>query len=309
MRKSAFVVLLLLSAPLLAGCSGKAAKNGDDLGANADNINVKATPTTGVIRGIVVDTAIRPVAGIRVTTLMDGKPMATNTTVTGSFGFEGLKAGTYFLKTHKAGYADTQSSVDVVAGDSSPALTKIQVIADASTQPSFDVLIFKGFLQCSVLTGPFFTPCYVPAFVDPVPGITVGEDNSYTTLNITGNVTYLEVDMVWNPTQAFGQDLYFNACYDQKSYPDHCSMFKGGASPLVTNVTGRDAYEFERSHQVYFEAATQGVGDVLPDNQVTRDPGGVSINQDFVAYFVVCHSFQPPAGYSFANDGEPKVPA
>ncbi|HUR61543.1 MAG TPA: carboxypeptidase-like regulatory domain-containing protein [Candidatus Thermoplasmatota archaeon] len=309
MRMTRLALLLLVASASLAGCSGKAAKTAaDGLDANAAGIDVKATDTTGVIRGVVVDTGIRPIGNVQVTTQTEGRTLMTNTTPTGAFGFEGLPAGTYFLKTHKAGFADTQSSVDVKAGDSTPALTKIQLVADASTAPSFDIYVFKGFMQCSILTGPFFQPCYMPA-IGPLPEVVVGDDHSYTQVNITGNVTYLEVDMVWTPTQSFGTELYFNACYDQKSYPDHCLMYMGGASPLVTNVTGSDAHKYEQSGQVYFEAATHGVGDVLPENDVRRDPGGASINQDFVVYFVVCHGFQPPAGYSFARDGEPKVPA
>src|ERR1041385_8203063 len=96
---------LLLASVAFAGCAGSArSPSGDPL----QDVHVAATATTGVIRGIVVDIAIHPVAGART--------LRTNSSATGAFGFQGLPAGTYFIEAHRRGYATSRTGVDVEAG-------------------------------------------------------------------------------------------------------------------------------------------------------------------------------------------------
>ncbi|MEA3142808.1 MAG: Carboxypeptidase regulatory-like domain [Thermoplasmata archaeon] len=296
------LVAALLATALLAGCSGKATGNaGSSLDQAAKDLDVKATATTGVIRGVVVDTAIRPVVGLKVTTQSKGQAVSAETSNAGAFAFEGLAAGTYFLKTHKAGYEDTQTSVDVAAGESAPAVTKIQVTADPSSKPSVDLFHFKGFMECSAvagtpLTGGFFTPCENPAT-----GAPVGNENSHTAFNVTGNTTWVQGTLIWNPTNPLGAELYYNLFYSQSDYPASIVGFGRGPSPLQVDVNGTDANKFGESGHILFEGAAS--------RSTTQGFLGAAFQQDFDAYIVVFHGFAPPAGYSFAKDGAPHVPA
>src|SRR5687767_10257567 len=89
----------LLPTALPGGSGGGGDSEDPAAGVDFDELELEATATTGVIRGIVVDEAIRPVAGAEVgTTLPDGAG-ARNTTSAddGAFGFDGLPPGTYFL--------------------------------------------------------------------------------------------------------------------------------------------------------------------------------------------------------------------
>jgi hypothetical protein len=301
MRASLAVATLALAA-LLSGCAGKAAEPPTNaIDAAANELALKATATTGVIRGVVVDTAIRPVASLKVTTQAKGGTLTTNTSANGAFAFEGLAAGTYFLKTHKAGYEDTQTSVDVVAGDSAPAVTRIQVLADPSTRPSVDLFHFKGFLECSAvvgtpLTGGFFTPCENPAT-----GERIGNENSHTSFNVTGNTTWVQATMIWSSTNPLGAELYYNLYYSQSDYPDSVVGFGRGPSPLETNVNGTAANTFGEAGHLLFEGAAS--------RSTTQGFAGAAFQQDFDVYIVVFHGFEPPPGYSFARDGDPVLPA
>jgi len=279
----------VLCATLLAGCSGKAATDSNSLDQAAKDLDVQATATTGVIRGVVVDTAVRPVAGVHVMTQNGGKTYQANTTAAGAFGFEGLPAGTYFLKTHKPGYADTQTSADVVAGVSDPAITKIQVAADASTQPSFDVFHFKGFLECNVAIPFFFFPC-----VNPVTGQEIGNDQFSATYNVTGNVTWVHTSLVWTPTEPVGTELYMNVGTPQTEIVG----YTGGPSPQVVDISGKDAAQFQDGRLV-LEVSGNG----------EQGLAGAELEQDFDAYTVIFHGFAPPAGYSYWHDGEPVPPS
>src|SRR5688500_16195818 len=124
----------LLAVSLLAGCSSPSGGSPSEDGPTFDDLGLQATSSTGVIRGVVVDDAIRPIAGAKVT-LLGEAPKDAVTTDQGTFGFDGLPAATYFLKVHKVGFADAQQSADVVAGVADPPIVKVQLLADATTMP------------------------------------------------------------------------------------------------------------------------------------------------------------------------------
>src|SRR3954471_7065827 len=105
-RARGIVVAILLSGTLLAGCTG-GAKGKANSGATADftDLGLEATASTGIIRGIVVDDAIRPLANATVgLQLADGKTQNTTSAKDGVFGFDGLAPATYFLHITKLGY-------------------------------------------------------------------------------------------------------------------------------------------------------------------------------------------------------------
>src|SRR5688572_24479115 len=100
------LLALALLAPLLAGCSG-----GGDEPAGPDE--VQATPTTGILRGVVVDAAIRPMAGVKVSVpVPDGSVRNSTTVDDGAFAFAGLEPGAYVVRAQKLGYLDASVSVN-----------------------------------------------------------------------------------------------------------------------------------------------------------------------------------------------------
>src|SRR5919108_5926815 len=122
-----------------AGCTGNAATASKDAlvpGAGFDGLGLEATKTTGVIRGLVVDEAIAPLAGAAVTATgagVTGLELVTGDD--GLFGFDGLDPGVYFLQASKPGYQNVQVDVEVVAGEDKPAPERLILLADPTTAP------------------------------------------------------------------------------------------------------------------------------------------------------------------------------
>src|SRR5688572_17724784 len=104
----ALAALALLAGALLAGCSSSSNDSPSEDGPTFDDLGLEATSSTGVIRGLVVDEAIRPVEGARVRLQGGDAPSEALTTDLGTFGFEGLAPGTYFLSVSKPGFFDAQ---------------------------------------------------------------------------------------------------------------------------------------------------------------------------------------------------------
>lgn len=289
----AFAAACFLAASL-AGCAGKTAAPSDSLASNADNLDLQATATTGVLRGVVVDDAIRPIANATVT-LKSGTPQETRTNALGAFGFDGLAAGTYFIAVHKRGYRDTQQSAEVVAGEAEPKVLKVLLPANPSELPSYDVYHFAGFLECNVALPLVFIPCQNPATGDPI-----GNDNFEATYNLTGNITFIHVSLIWQATEPVGTELYYNVFPKPGDDSTTCDpgCWTGGPSPLLLDIDSSKTQPFQDSGTVSIDVSGNG----------EQGLAGAELQQSFDAYIVVFHNFTPPEGYSYAADGDPVPP-
>lgn len=76
----------------LAGCSQGGSP--DEADVNLPDLGLEATATTGLIRGVVVDEAIRPIEGAKISLQAGSASQETTTTPEGAFGFDGLEPGT-----------------------------------------------------------------------------------------------------------------------------------------------------------------------------------------------------------------------
>src|SRR5688572_666453 len=113
---------LALLVPLLAGCSG---------GEEGPAAPLEATPTTGILRGVVVDAAIRPLAGVRITVPQpDGTERNATTPEDGGFAFDGLAPGAYVVHARRLGYLDASVSTNVTAGVAEPEAVRLQMLDD-----------------------------------------------------------------------------------------------------------------------------------------------------------------------------------
>lgn len=293
MHVRTLLTLLLLTAVAFAGCSGGGGGKPDE--DPTEGLGLEATDTTGVIRGVVVSESIVPLQGVVITLLSDGQTTESNEM--GAFGFEGLAPGSYFLSASRPGFKPVQQSADVEAGVADPQIVRIMLLADPTARPTYEVFHFQGYLQCSLIagtpvTGGFFMPCDVP-FYGPV-----GSDKSFTTFAMNGNATWIHVSLIWEPTQAVGQNLYFNVLDNYGDY--NVPTFNGGPSPLTGDANATDIADSKINEQgeFGFEVSVFGEAGFV----------GASVNQGFDAYIVVFHGFEPPEGYAYHTDGDPKVP-
>jgi hypothetical protein len=119
MAAARWLAVMLMSLGL-AGCAagGDGSEEADDLAVS--DLGLEATATTGIIRGVVVDEAIRPLPGVRVTLVVEGETKQTESNDAGAFGFDSLPPGTYFLKAERFGFESIQQAAEVKAGDSQP---------------------------------------------------------------------------------------------------------------------------------------------------------------------------------------------
>jgi hypothetical protein len=266
MRTLAIVAVLLVSS-VLAGCAGKAKTPEQAPAANFDNLGLEATATTGIIRGVALDEAIRPLAGVNLgIALPDGTLRNTTSVADGAWGFAKLPPGTYFVKAHKAGFIATQVSTDVVAGVAEPPVVKILLKADPSTQPYVSVYEFDAFIGCS-LTSPSVS--FAACDVGPVKGATNNKFlDAYTA---DKPPAWLQSEAVWESTQALGSSLSLS--YTDFSFgPQTVVNQTDGPSPIFITVNETTArhYNYGINNSItlrLFSTTTPGT-DVVPEEQV-----------------------------------------
>jgi len=238
MAGSRAVVAVLLVSGLLAGCTaGKGKGDSASLGtADFSNLGLEATATTGIIRGVVVDDAIRPLGNATVaTTLPDGTNKSTQSAHDGAFGFDGLPAGTYFLKVAKPGYLAAQSSTDVVAGVANPPIVKVVLKADPASVPYVSQYQYDAFIACSVTAVTVsFAAC----------GLAPDQTNNAFLVNYFADKppALIQTEAIWQSTQALGGELSLSIT--ALGPPQEGVNATAGPSPIYITVNETQARHF-----------------------------------------------------------------
>lgn len=263
-------VVLLLLAALLAGCSQDAEPEVPSL----------VSDTTGLIRGVVVDPAVVPIEGARVT-LQDGT--STTTDPSGAFQFTEVPGGVHALIISKQGFSDVASTATVRPADAAPPVLKIQMSPDASTASFVESEVFSGFVERAATAG---TARYGASdapdqFFDIVP-------------------TWFQAEMVWRSTQALGDrmDLTFIS-FEEGAATGQAFARAIGPSPLANGV----------SRDQMVEANIGGENRLaLAIFTATNDPvpAGVTVDQPYDLFLHRFYGFAPPEGWQFSQDGLPE---
>jgi hypothetical protein len=314
-------VALSLLAMALAGCAGGGG-GGDDApadGPSAEDLGLQATDSTGLIRGVVVDDAIRPLADVTVTLLGAGDK-TQRTGGDGAFGFDGLEPGTYFLKATKLGYFSAQQSVEVVAGVVDPPSTKIQLGFDAARQPYADTIVYEGFIEC---TTSFLVLCGAPNTLEPFfcefaqacyGNLT--NDRFTFTLFFQPNVTMVQSELVWKSNQAASPEL----SYQQEALEPDCKNtdlsfdlnHTAGPSPIMTRLHEPLLREFDIGPTcgVYYSVFSGDAGHAPcgPD-PVGCTAAGATVEQRFTFYIHAFYGYEPPVDWRFTSDEQVPPPA
>ena len=132
----AWLSLAVVCALLLAGCSSS----------GGGGPVTPGDPSTGTLRGLVVDQAIAPIADATVT-LSGGANQTTN--ARGEFNFTGLQPGDYVVTVTKLGYKGAQSTTSVVAGEDEPEPVKLLLERLSVATPYVDHFKLEGFYSCT----------------------------------------------------------------------------------------------------------------------------------------------------------------
>jgi hypothetical protein len=319
MRVLACAVILAF---VLAGCSGAA----DETSTSVDfsDKDLKATETTGVIRGVVVNQALAPLANA--TVLLVGKQKQASTDGTGRFGFDGLAAGTYFLQAKKPGYAGSQQSAEVKAGEAEPAAIKIQLLADASTQPYVLSQVYHGFISCGFKAVNFV---FDASSCDPTGAAGYKDrDKSFAAFEAPTVPKYYQTEMTWKSNQPVGDQLVTIqwACEAQDSCGNDdfrlCNV--RGPAPLVCRVNatqggGGGGFGINKTElgghnkffgvQMFANCSPCSGAAGLPPDQVPNNLGvGAVTEQTFDLYTFLYYNYQPPPDWTFLGTGKVAPP-
>lgn len=268
-----------------------------------------ATPTTGIIRGVVVDPAVVPVQGATVDLI--GTGLATTTDADGAFGFDGLEPGSYFLQASKAGFNGTQASAQVVAGDDRPPVVRLLMVADPTALPFIEELQFNGRLACGAAV--FYTSvgCTTNGFLS---------DNTQSTsiwsLDFEALPRWSQGELIWESNQPLAGNFIWQIVLseDPNTPQPHIGFMETTGSPALTYINtsviddnaewildkGVDYRFFGGPH----EACPQHVG----DPSLNRFGCGLTVDQGSQVIIHHFYNFAPQPGWRFTADGAHPLP-
>jgi hypothetical protein len=291
---------LLLTA--LAGCSG----GGEDPVDKADfkDLDLKSSSTKGLIRGVVVDEAVRPLAGAKVSLQSAGGPFETVSSEEGLFGFGELDPGTYFIFASKAGFKATQSSTDVQAGVDDPPILRILLSPDASfIAPYVETFVFDGFIECSVGaavdSGNYGVENACSESVGPIEPFS--NSATFAEHQLAGAPMWVQSETVWSSTQAISQSLSVSFAYpDDDELDGWKDLSVEGSSPLLNTMDPETAAKYVQNGTLNLR--------VFPWTDGYPGPI-VSYQQRFTIITHVFYGYQPPEGWRFTDEGTVPLPA
>lgn len=305
MMGSRWLAAVLVVLAGLAGCAGKA----------SDADGPAAAPGTATLRGVVVDDAIRPVAGARID--VDGAPGNGTTAADGLFEVPGLQPGAHVLRAAKAGYADAVTQVDLRAGEDPPAV-KLVLLADASSLAYAEVQKIDGYVECGTDTfNSHFAACgtgnvgsFIACAQAGVCQGNVSSDRYIVIQRFDRTPTFLVVEVAWEATQSLGTSLAVwlgSATQEQlKFYPETPDVWNTteGPSPLYGTMNGTMLVDSGIGDDSWFLAQVFA-GDA---GQTGPAALGVVLQQRFEMFLTAFYGYEPPATWRFAVDGRPPEP-
>jgi hypothetical protein len=268
-------MLALLAGALLAGCAdGKGASQGVGPSGGEDL-------TTSVL-GVVVTPAIVPMPGVEVR--LEPAGLATVSDDDGRFAFSGLRQGAYTLEASHPGHLPTTMAVETGS-----AIIKVVLEPDRLVGSYVEAYVFDGFIDQS------FNVAGARSSGGSSPNYTIG----------VRAPTFIQMEMVWESTQALGERLDLTAIANDGGVALPVAGRAEGTSPLLLAINASAIEEFGLGPDVYLDMAV-----FSGQEPVAADRGlGLVVSQSYRLVTHMFYGFQPPEGWRFTADGEPPAPA
>jgi hypothetical protein len=262
---------------LLSGCSDGRADGDHDTGALGalDDVEVETSSSLGAIKGVIVDEAIRPIAGANVTLSPSGAVARSDEA--GVFVFNDLAPGTYFLSASVTGFGPVQSSADVVAGDAVSVRLQLQRVFVPT--PRHDTVHYQGFMPVYLSAAGFVAELLVPGATGCICTWELNPDqNGLTTFvyEVTGQ------SATSNPTPVYGT-IYWEFIGEPGT-----QIQSAHADFPVLEVMARDAFSNDTATWTVRVTGSQWV----------------HVNTSFDVYVTMWYNSVPPEGWSFVA-GDP----
>ncbi|MEK6976187.1 MAG: carboxypeptidase-like regulatory domain-containing protein [Candidatus Thermoplasmatota archaeon] len=276
-------LLALVAVALLAGCNGGGKADSLSVAEQAaEDLEVEATPDTGIIRGIAVDPTIAPIAGVTVRVANMGRN--TTTSEQGAFGFDGLAPGLYFLSAEHPDYVSVQQSVDVIAGEQEPPLVRILLTPVPRGDPYIDATQHTLFMDSSTAV----------AGISLTLGGFTGQGTFIVGLDLAANSTTAQIELRWDPTTPLAAGIQLDGAILLAGDNLESHRWNGGA-PLVGRLNTTKGNQ----------SADRVVFDITADRQPLVN---VFANQAVEAYVHIFYNMVPRDGWQFGRDGEHPLP-
>ncbi len=297
-------ILALLLLATLAGCA-----DAPESVQEAPDDGLVATDTTGIIRGVVVDSTIAPIAGVQIA--ITGTELLAETDEEGLFGFDGLEEGTYQLEASKLGWMPITSQARVEAGVDVPPAVRIQMAEDLATTPSFLSFNFKGHMGCSLS---YIALCGLPVIDE------LTNDDFLATFPIDTPPDHATIESIWQGTQPTGDQMNLNFGATPAG-PSTTFNTSQGPSPLFTSANrtmlaegkvgaGEDLVGRMFAWEMEGTGIDDHTGQCVPVVLTTYCQGpGMALSQDFEFFVHVFYNFQPDGEWRFSMDGDPSPPS
>ena len=298
-RAAAFAVLALVA----SGCVG----HGDAPKPTADGLGASASATTGVILGVVVDEAIRPVEGANVTLQGNGAvAKSTLTKADGSFLFESLAPGTYSIVVRHFRYGLVQSTVEVRAGE--VAVAKMQVQRLFTQEPYHETQKFDGFIQCGWAVGGVASSTCVNDYTHFTPlGYTCPQcehffDNRGTNFPLGPGWQTQVYEMVWDPSaQGTSPEMRLTVSHFPRP-ASHWYCSGTGPSPLYVRMElGVVCEDQQDDPQLVPPEGEQNMTMFAAAQPADGQPAAMAVSQQFSVFMNFFYYGKPPEGWSFVR--------
>jgi len=292
---------------LLSGC----ASSGNTQQTETTGI-IDYQPSTGAIHGVVVDSAIKPIAKVTVSITVAGANKTATTDEKGLFSFGNLPAGTYFLVAKQLLYKTVQQSVDVKAGVEPPT-TKILMEAVFTEKPFHEQFKFKGIIACGYNAVLVTAPCVTdytsilptcPGGCAPQLRSVQGDDRSFSS-TVSQNWQTIVVELVFTPNgQGTSDRMGVLLSYEKRTAGDWFDSEEGTSPVLLrleTGVTGPNQQGTPEQLDPAGRNDLQILGSIAASE---GQDAGVGVNQEFQVFQTNFYNAKPQDGWSFAKGDE-----
>jgi hypothetical protein len=298
------VAVLVLS--FLAGCAGGGPATVDG---GSDNAPIPAG--TGRLCLVVVDEAIRPIAGANVTVrLPDGETRAGVSGEDGRACLE-LPPGTYVVEVrhvHQT-YTASQTSAEVEGGRE--AVVKVQLQRLFEQEPYHETLKFEGFIQCGYAVSGVMSSLCVNDYTHFVGPYTCPEcehlfDRRSTDFAVGAGWQTMVFEMTWDPTAQGTSELMRLTISHFPRPASH--WYCGGASTdpvLVRMEVGVVCEDQQDEPELVPPEGLPNMHLFAATNAPPGQPASAAFNQGFTVFINLFYFGKPPEGWSFIAGDEP----